>query len=401
MSCTQAAYRIHLSLLKIGVESKMWVNKSITNDPEVETALSLGIKFPYLLRRLIVFPLVNLLKTQNPIIHSPSILNSKWTDKINNSDADIVHLHWIQGEMLSIADIEKIKKPLVWTLHDMWGFCGAEHYTEDNRWRIGYTSKNRPAYESWIDLNKWTWKRKLKHWRSPKQIVTPSRWLKDCVSDSALMHDWPVCTIANPLDTDQWRPFEKNISRKKFDLPSKKTIILFGSMGGGDEPRKGFDLLVQALSVYLRKSQNTDLELVVFGLNITLPLDANFKIRQIGKLSQNDDLCMLYSAADILAAPSRLEVFGQTASEAHACGTPVIAFRVGGLPDIIKHKVTGYLADPFDVNSMAVGIEWLLDQKNLESSGHQARIRAISSFSEPVIAEKYKAKYLTTLARKI
>ena len=120
------------------------------------------------------------------------------------------------------------------------------------------------------------------------------------------------------------------------------------------------------------------------------------KFVRSAKLSQNDDLCMLLAQPIYWPHHLRLESFGQTASEAHACGTPVIAFRVGGLPDIIKHKVTGYLADPFDVNSMAVDDEWLLDQKSLESSGHQARIRAISSFSEPVIAEKYKAKYYTS-----
>ena len=93
----RAAYRIHNSLLNTGVESRMWVNKSITTDAYIENADSLGIKTPHLLRRLLVLPIVNFLKTQNPIIHSPSIFSSKWPDKINSSDIDLVHLHWVQG----------------------------------------------------------------------------------------------------------------------------------------------------------------------------------------------------------------------------------------------------------------------------------------------------------------
>ena len=90
------------------------------------------------------------LKTKNPILHSPSFLSSSWVKKINSSDADIVNLHWVQHEMLSVSDISKIKKPLVWTLHDMWGFCGAEHISWDKRWLDGYNVDNRPNYESRI-----------------------------------------------------------------------------------------------------------------------------------------------------------------------------------------------------------------------------------------------------------
>ena len=81
--------------------------------------------------------------------------------------------------MLSVSDISKIKKPLVWTLHDMWGFCGAEHVSWDKRWVDGYNVDNRPNYESGFDINRWTWLRKLKYWKKPIQIITPSTWLKE------------------------------------------------------------------------------------------------------------------------------------------------------------------------------------------------------------------------------
>ena len=146
------------------------------------------------------------LRTQNPIIHSPAILPYHWVKRINASDADVVHLHWVQGEMLSIADMGRIQKPIVWTLHDMWAFCGAEYYTEEFRWREGYRRDNRPAYESGFDLNRWTWQRKRKHWQRPMHIVTPSTWLGECVRDSMLMREWPVDIVSYPIDLTRWFP---------------------------------------------------------------------------------------------------------------------------------------------------------------------------------------------------
>ena len=127
----------------------MWVNVKRSNDLSVKQPSSKIDQFLNLSRhRLIKYTLNKLLKTKNAIIHSPSFLPSSWVRHINNSDVDIVNLHWIQFEMLSISDIVKIEKPIVWTLHDMWAFCGAEHYTNDERWKEGYQKYNRPNYES-------------------------------------------------------------------------------------------------------------------------------------------------------------------------------------------------------------------------------------------------------------
>ena len=122
----RAVYRINNSLLKKGINSRMWVNKATSGNWSVEEPTSKIDKILNEIRpRLINYSLVKMLKTENKIIHSPSVLSSRWVKHVNNSDADIVHLHWIQNEMLSIKDIPRIKKPIVWTLHDMWAFCGA------------------------------------------------------------------------------------------------------------------------------------------------------------------------------------------------------------------------------------------------------------------------------------
>ena len=387
----RAAYRIHNSLLKNGVKSKMLVNKIRSNDHTVEGPNNKIEKVLNELRpRLINHTLIKMLKTENKIIHSPSVFPSKNIRYINNSNVDIVHLHWIQNEMLSISDISKIKKPIVWTLHDMWAFCGAEHYTNDNRWREGYEKDNRPNYESGFDLNLWTWKRKKKHWKTAIQIVTPSKWLSNCVSESNIMNSWPVSAIPNPIDTFYWKPLDKNSSREKLNLPKGVQLILFGALGADEDPRKGYNLLLSALEYLNNYSTNKNFELVIFGHNkIKSKMNFNFPVHYMGRLNDDSSLRILYSSADVMVIPSRQDNLPNTGVEALACGTPIVSFDVGGLSDIIDHKKTGYLAKPFDIKDMANGISWILNKDQSSQLTQCSREQAILKFSEDKIAKRY------------
>ena len=284
----------------------------------------------------------------------------------------------------------------------MWAFSGAEHYTEGHRYREGYSAANRPPHESGFDLDRWTWRRKQRHWRRPFQIVTPSRWLASCVEQSAMMGDWPVAVVPNPIDTEVWRPIDKRHARQLLNLPPDAPILLFGALGGDEDPRKGFDLLRDALQQLRGRSNGQELkglELVVFGqLASSQETPLGFPVRHTGYLHDDEKLRLLYSAADAVAVPSRLEAFGQTASEAHACGTPVVAFNTGGLADIVVHRETGYLAKPFDVEDLAAGIEWVLRAKaSGPGLGIAARERACLLWDSPVVARQYAEVYAKLL----
>ena len=121
--------------------------------------------------------------------------------------------------MLSIKDIGKITKPLVWTFHDMWPACGAEHYTLDERWRTGYNKDNRPVGEARFDLNRFVWNRKVRNWKKAGNVVAPSIWLSEIATKSVLFKDWETSIIQYPIDTAFWRPINKKICRNLLDLP--------------------------------------------------------------------------------------------------------------------------------------------------------------------------------------
>lgn len=397
----KAAYRLHCALNRTTTtsssnqttKSQMLVMEKVTNDWTVVRNPNKGHRNLSLLRKhLAIMMAKKLLKIQSSTLPSISLLPSNMDTVLNQWHADLVHLHWIGYEMLSISNIGKIKKPLVWTLHDMWPFCGAEHYSiSDMRWRDGYTKENRPTSERGIDLNRLVWKEKLKKWKVPINIVTPSNWLADCVRKSFLMKDWPVRVIHNPIDTDVYKPIDKKTARDLLGFPRDKHILLFGSAYGASDPRKGFSYLKEALDILQNKKALPKLEIVVLGSSEPKkPFDLGFPVRYMSYLYDDISLNILYSSADITVIPSTIDNLPNMAVETLASGTPVVAFSAGGLPDLIKHEKTGYLAKPFNAKDMADGIELILkNQEYHRELSKNAREYAVKIFSYDNIAKQY------------
>jgi glycosyltransferase involved in cell wall biosynthesis len=336
--------------------------------------------------------------TINPVLHSGNWLPSRLPKILNQSNADVINLHWVADEMLSIEDIAGINKPLVWTLHDMWPFCGGEHYASDEenaRWRLGYTRYNCPDSTQGIDLDRIIWRRKQRAWRKYNMhIVSPSQWLADCAKHSALFKDYPTSVIPNPLDTAVYRPLDRVFSRHVLNLPQEQSIILFGAIGGTLDQRKGFDLLLVGLH-HLKSVGLSNVLCVVFGQ--TKPQnspDTPFPLKWQGHLHDDATLALLYNAADVMIVPSRQEAFGQTASEAQACGCPVVAFNCTGLSDVVAHRETGYLAKAFESEDLANGMQWILSDVELRARlGKAARQRALKLWSPEVVVPQYLNVY--------
>lgn len=394
----RAAYRIHQALRQSGVNSTLIVSVARSDDWTVQGPHTKLGRATNWVRPRLGRVVRSLLRSQNSTLHSPAIVPSRWAASLNRCHADVIHLHWVNAEMMSIVDIGRLRKHIVWTLHDMWAFCGAEHLTEDFRWKVGYTASNRPAYEAGFDLNRSTWWRKVRNWKRPMHIVAPSHWLADCVRQSVLMRDWPVTVIPNAIDVERWAPVDKAIGRRLLGLPQDVPLLLFGAFGGLIDSNKGFDLLIAAVEHL--QGELAGLELVVFGQGRPqFPPALRLPVHYTGHLHDDISLRLLYSAADGLAIPSRQENLPNTGLEAHACGIPVVAFNVGGLPDVIQHQKTGYLAKAFDPVDLAGGIRWIIeDSKRNAALGTAARARAVEKWSYQVVADAYRAAYQTALS---
>jgi len=398
----RAAYRIHRSLVGAGCDSCMRVIDQRSDDATVQGGPPdrTGPIGRYLRRRLAGLPLRGF-STANLIFHSAAWPDSGLGRELNATVADVLHLHWLGSGTLSVAEVGRLVKPVVWTLHDMWPFCGAEHYTveaPDSRFRVGYRRDNVPPDERSKDLNRQTWARKRRHWLRPMHIVCPSRWLADCARDSALFQGWPIEVIPNPIDLNVWRPIPKAVARAALGLEPTARLVLLGAPGGLSDPRKGGDLALQALGCLVAKPAAPH-GLLVFGQSMAaehpvLP----FPTRFLGCLQDDLSLVLAYSAADVFVVPSRQDNLPNTVVESQACGTPVVAFNIGGLADMVIHHENGWLARPFDIKDLAQGIAWVLgDESRRKALGRAARATAEARFAEAVVAEKYQALYRRVL----
>ena len=405
----KAAYRIHQALKLVGISSKMLVLKKSTSDESVYS-INGGIKGKIVRkfykklnqRRNQIDPNFN---TENHTLHSLGYGGRGLVAHLNQSDADIIHLHWIIG-MLSIEDIGKITKPIIWSCADMWPFCGAEHYVMDDsptaRFRIGYLENNRPSYESGPDINRTAWELKLKAWKGKNfTLVGISKWMTECLKSSPLFKGGKVESISLPLDVHSiWKPYPKDLSRALFKLPIDKKLIVAGAAGGVQQMYKGGDLLQKALQA-IKESGEMNVELVLFGNALDEKLsDWSIPVHNIGKIQDETLLAKLYSCADVVVMPSRQEAFGQIASEAQACGIPVAAFNIGGPKDIIEHQVTGWLAKAYDAADLAKGIMWSIEQSTSNPSINKVcRKKAIKMFDPRSIATQYRDLYKITLEK--
>lgn len=395
----RATYRIHRSLLSANVDSRMFVVKKFSHDQTVCSPYSFGSRLCLRLRSGLSSTISSLVHTSDISPLSLSLFPSFLSSVINRTSADIVHLHWVQSEMLSISDISRIKKPIVWTFHDMWPFCGAEHYSTTERFIDGYTPLNSSLEDDRLDLNRYVWYSKHNRWRNDFQIVCPSRWLSKLAVQSKLMRNCNVKTIPNPIDTCTWFPVDKIEARKRLGLPLESLLLTFGSMGCAEKWRKGFDLLISSLQHVKSLSLSPSIRIVIFGISNTDMLnDLGFPVHDIGCVNNDIMLRDIYSASDALLIPSRLDNLPNIGLEAHACGLPIVGFNVAGLPDIVKHMYSGYLACPYSTSDFAAGVSWVLELSRSPRLSCNARRRAVSLWSPSQVAKKYMSVYQSVLS---
>jgi glycosyltransferase involved in cell wall biosynthesis len=350
--------------------------------------------FPYI-KKLFVF----YFKTTNQIKHSTNKKTLLDIDHINNSDYDIIHLNWVNDNMISIENIARIKKPIVWTMHDSWVFCGAEHHQNilenDKRFIEGYTKRNKPKTTSGTDICRKTWERKKKSWKNKKiNFISPSNYEKECFDKSALFKNSKssCLVIPNIVPENIFKHIDNKILRDLYNIPSDKKVIGFGATNVVSGAIKGECLLLNSLENIKDKS---DYHLVVFGDNNLFSNKLEISTFSTGYISNPYILAGIYNLCDVFVCPSLIESFGLVCLESLFCGIPVTAFNTGGIPDIVEHKKTGYLAKCFDTDDLLNGILHCIN--NHKELSHNALIKTHNDFNNKNIVQKHIDLYKSIL----
>lgn len=393
----RAAYRLHKGLQIIDVHSQMLVRAKDSLDQTVIAKKDALTKLG---------PMANALPLKFYQERKRTLFSAQWfpdslITSVKNIDPQIINLHWICNGFLQIENISRINKPIVWTLHDMWAFTGGCLYTE-NCDRYTQSCGNCPQLNSngKRDLSYLIWKRKVKAWQQlDLTIVSPSQWLAECATKSSVFDSYRVEVIPHGLDLSKYKPVEPNLARQLLDLPTDKQLVLFGSSPGTTaDQRKGLQFLIPAINKLCRFSEK--LELVIFGSReIKKTKEWGFSVHYLGQFHDDISLSLVYSAVDVMVVPSVQEAFGQTASESLACGTPVVAFDTTGLKDIIDHQQNGYLAKPYEIEDLAQGISWVLQDKyRHQKLCFKARKKAEQEFNLSLQAQRYLSLYKEIMA---
>jgi glycosyltransferase involved in cell wall biosynthesis len=305
-------------------------------------------------------------------------------------DADIINLHWVAGFLDFEPFFKKNKKPVIWTLHDMNPFTGGEHYVQQ---QFGISKEGIPLkrliselekYSSEINLNL-----KIKTLLNFKNltIVSPSKWLQQEAQESDLFKNRMVHLIPNGMDVQKFNCRDVNFSKELFDIPLDKKVILFVADSITNQ-RKGFVYLKRALEQLNRE----DVLLCSIGKGLPI-IDAQVETIHLGQISDERIISVIYSLADVFVIPSLMDNLPNTVLESLLCGTPVIGFPVGGIPDMIEHGKNGLLTTDVSVDSLKQAIEYYL-LNGVAYSKEEIRTLAVEKYDQSLQAKTYEKLFL-------
>jgi len=392
----RAAMRLHQSLRKLGADSNIFAFDQAVSLPRSDHDA------PGPLDKFLAHYMKNIDKLPNKLhrCRPTSSWSNNWAPNFTSKHVmdlkpDVVNLHFIGAGTFPIRDFSRLNCPIVWTLHDMAAFTGGCHYSGScDRFREKCGSCPALKSDSIGDLSRTNWNRKEIAWKDVElEIICPSEWLAFEARRSSLMADRRVQVIQYGIDLNCFRPVDKTPARSALGVPSGKFLIAFGAASLNDS-RKGLAMLWEALQCFEARLGKDRCELVVFGSGNWKSPDPSIRVRNLGVIRDDEKLALVYSAADVFCAPSREENLANTALESLACGTPVLAFRIGGFPDIVDHRRCGYLASPFEIESLTDGLEYIYSRYLAgEKFGEVSRKRAEDLYDERVAAGRYLELY--------
>ncbi|WP_240186752.1 glycosyltransferase [Pedobacter namyangjuensis] len=320
-------------------------------------------------------------------------------------EADVIHLHWVNHGFLTpkfLAELDELEKPVVWTFHDSNAFTGGCHvrYTCENfHQQCGNCPVLRLSGKT--DISNKNWLRKQKAYSEFNfHIVAPSNWMANSVKQSSLLGIRNVSVVPNTIEIDVFKPYVKAEAKQILKIPANHFVLMSGFMPSKNDKHKGTQYLIDALNELARRPEipNEQIELVIFGNKDEKNMpEFPFKTTFLGTINKDEHLAKCYAAADAFITPSLEDNLPNTVMESLACATPVIAFKTGGIPDMVSHLQNGYLADYKSSTDLADGVEWLFLHEDKEAVQKEARRTILNRFAPAVIATQHEEIYQTLI----
>lgn len=395
-----AAFRIHnaVNSLSCGINSQMFVKEKQTKEEDV-LSLSSFLPHHFIYRAFDWFAL----KIKNKIQHArwnrypnrkplfmSDLRSTRLGCALEKLDYDVLHLHWINNRFIDLKKLPK-DKPIVWTLHDSWPFTGVCHIPYDCREyekECGCCPMLHSGNPKDLSYEVWNCKKKaFQHLNL--HIVTPSQWLADCAKKSSLLRDCDIRVIPNCIDTNAFCPGDREEACGLLGLDSSKRYILYGAVNALTDPNKGYEYLRNGIQ---HQNWPDDLELVVIGADKKLDDIKNIPTHYFGYIG-GEYLVAAYRVANVMAVPSLSENLSCAIMESLSCGTPVVAFNIGGNGDMIEHQRNGYLAKEKNDEDLAVGIIWILENNQDRLLSKRARQSVLEKYTPEIVARQYVELY--------
>lgn len=294
-------------------------------------------------------------------------------------EADIIHIHWIGNFIDFPSFFKNIKKPIVWRLPDLNPLLGCFHYLD---------SKNKASSQLLaIEKECGNIKHQALYKKHNINIVAISEQMRKAICENKTLGKYPTTLINNGVDIKIYTSYNKEESRKEWNIKQEQIVFMFSSYTLED-PRKGLKELITAL-----ESLSISNSLLICVGSYTNPPKTNLNIKCVGSITNEATMAKLYSASDYFITPAFEESFGQTTTEALSCGTPVIAFPSGIAVDIINEDL-GVICNDFTTEALLEAIRLAMTRKY---DRNNIRLRTIERFSYDNIAKQYINLYKTIL----
>lgn len=301
------------------------------------------------------------------------------------SDADIIHIHWLSQGFIRIGSLSKVKKPVIWTMRDMWAFTGGSHYTMDFY-----------EYEK-SKLSKIIQNLKKKLYNKNFNFVAISDWLKNKAQKSYVLENFNVQRIYNNIDLKNFHEISKTSARLNLNIKTDKYIILYGA-NNPQSKRKGWNIFLETL----KKIDKSKYFLLIFGnfWSHKILNEIGIEYRSLGFINNYEKLNSIYTCADFFVASSIQDGWPKTFAEAMYCNTPVICFKNTSIAEIVDHKINGYVVEDFDSDKLKNAIEWMSNQVKNKLIKNNIVKNKIKNFGSIEIAQKYIELYKMVLSKK-